>query len=165
MRLRLRLIIDSVADGKRAAVGIDEFLRGVRYPEPVVEVEIHKGYSMTPNLLDLVRQPVAALPLDRRTGSIEVEMGFDEEAAQLEAQRCLHCWVNTIFEGSLEDGSLCVLCGGCVDVCPENCLELVALDRFQFEPGVVQQLVDREDLLNIELEDVRVTNWGSSRAP
>ncbi len=155
-----RLIIDSVADGKRAAVGIDEFLRGVRYPEPVVEVEIHKGYSMTPNLLDLVRQPVAALPLDRRTGSIEVEMGFDEEAAQLEAQRCLHCWVNTIFEGSLEDGSLCVLCGGCVDVCPENCLELVALDRFQFEPGVVQQLVDREDLLNIELEDVRADELG-----
>ena len=27
-----RLIIDSVADGKRAAVGIDEFLRGTKAP-------------------------------------------------------------------------------------------------------------------------------------
>jgi NADPH-dependent glutamate synthase beta subunit-like oxidoreductase len=34
-----RLIIDSVADGKRAALGIDEYLRGTRRPEPVIEVE------------------------------------------------------------------------------------------------------------------------------
>jgi NAD-dependent dihydropyrimidine dehydrogenase PreA subunit len=30
--------------------------------------------------------------------------------------------VNTIF-----DGSKCILCAGCVDVCPENCLRLVDL--------------------------------------
>ena len=46
-----------------------------------------------------------------------------------EAQRCLHCWVNTVFEGTPEDGTMCILCGGCVDVCPEKCLELVSLDR------------------------------------
>ncbi len=155
-----RLIIDSVADGKRAAVAIDEFLRGVPHPEPAVEVEILSRYSMPLDLLDLVRQPIPILPLDRRTGATEVEVVFDEEAAQLEAQRCLHCWVNTIFEGSLEDGSLCVLCGGCIDVCPENCLELVALDRFKFEPGVVQQLVDRQGLLNVELDDVRADELG-----
>jgi NADPH-dependent glutamate synthase beta subunit-like oxidoreductase/NAD-dependent dihydropyrimidine dehydrogenase PreA subunit len=155
-----RLIIDSVADGKRAAVGIDEFLRGVPHPEPAVEVEILKRHSMPLDILDLVRQPIPALPLDRRTGTTEVEVAFDEESAQLEAQRCLHCWVNTIFEGNLEDGSLCVLCGGCIDVCPENCLELVSLDRFQFEPDVVQQLLDRQGLLNVELDDVRADELG-----
>jgi NADPH-dependent glutamate synthase beta subunit-like oxidoreductase/NAD-dependent dihydropyrimidine dehydrogenase PreA subunit len=155
-----RLIIDSVADGKRAAVGIDEFLRGVPHPEPTVEVEILKRHSMPLGILDLVRQPIPALPLDRRTGMTEVELGFDEEAAQLEAQRCLHCWVNTVFEGNLEDGSLCVLCGGCIDVCPENCLELVSLDRFQFDPDVVQQLVDHEGLLKIELDNVRAAELG-----
>lgn len=155
-----RLIIDSVADGKRAAVGIDEFLRGVRHPEPTVEVEILKRHSMPLGILDLIRQPIPALPLDRRTGMTEVEVGFDEVSAQLEAQRCLHCWVNTIFEGNLEDGSLCVLCGGCIDVCPENCLELVALDRFEFEPDVVQQLVDRQGLLNVELDEVRADELG-----
>jgi len=36
--------------------------------------------------------------------------------------RCLNCQVNTIF-----DGSKCILCAGCVDVCPENCLRLVDL--------------------------------------
>jgi len=155
-----RLIIDSVADGKRAAVGIDEFLRGTQHPEPPVEVEILKRHSMPLGILDLIRQPVPALPLDRRTGMTEVELGFDEEAAQLEAQRCLHCWVNTVFEGNPEDGSLCVLCGGCIDVCPENCLELVSLDRFQFEPEVVQQLVDHEGLLKVELDNVRADELG-----
>ncbi len=155
-----RLIIDSVADGKRAAVGIDEFLRGFKHPEQVVEVEVLDRHSMPLDLLDLVRQPIPTLPLDRRTGVTEVELVFDEESAQLEAQRCLHCWVNTVFEGNLEDGSLCILCGGCIDVCPEDCLEVVSLDRFQFEPEVVQQLVDREGLLTVELDDLRAEELG-----
>ncbi|MGA7341430.1 MAG: FAD-dependent oxidoreductase, partial [Terracidiphilus sp.] len=155
-----RLIIDSVADGKRAAIGIDEFLRGSKHPEPAVEIEVLQRHSMPLDLLDLARQPIPTLPLDRRTGVTEVEMAFDEESAQLEAQRCLHCWVNTVFEGNLEDGSLCILCGGCIDVCPEDCLEVVSLDRFQFEPEVVQQLVDRESLLRVELDDVRAEELG-----
>ncbi|MGA9503946.1 MAG: FAD-dependent oxidoreductase, partial [Terriglobales bacterium] len=166
-----RLIIDSVADGKRAAVGIDEFVRthqfreavagvdgredgegpplsigsvaqgrraadgisglmaGERHPEPLIEIEVLKRHSMPLELLDLVRPPIPTLPLERRTGVTEVEVGYDVQSAMEEAQRCLHCWVNTVFEGVPEDGSMCILCGGCVDVCPENCLELVALDR------------------------------------
>jgi ferredoxin len=155
-----RLIIDSVADGKRAAIGIDEFLRGSKHPDPVVEVEILNRHSMPLQLLDLVRQPIPTLQLERRTGIAEVELGYDEQAAMLEAQRCLHCWVNTIFEGNLADGSLCVLCGGCVDVCPENCLELVSADRFEFDPDTVQRLVENQDLLNVELDDVKPEELG-----
>ena len=97
--------------------------------------------------LDIDRQPVPMLPLERRTGVTEVEVGYDAPAAMAEAQRCLHCWVNTIFEGLPEDGSMCILCGGCVDVCPEKCLELVSLDRiavrarnraaYPRQPGIV----------------------------
>ena len=155
-----RLIIDSVADGKRAAVGIDEFLRGRKHPEPLVSVEVLKRHSMPSYLLDLIRQPIPTVPLERRTGLTEVEMVLDEKTAQIEAQRCLHCWVNTVFEGNLEDGSLCILCGGCVDVCPENCLELVSLDRFQFEPEVVEQLVQNEALLNVELDELKADELG-----
>ncbi len=155
-----RLIIDSVADGKRAAIGIDEYLRGANHPEPAIEVEVLDRHSMPLNLLDLVRQQPPMVPLDRRTGITEVELVFDEETAQLEAQRCLHCWVNTVFEGNVHDGSLCMLCGGCVDVCPENCLELVSLDRFDFAPEVVQQLQETEGLLNVELDDVKAEELG-----
>jgi len=155
-----RLIIDSVADGKRAAVGIDEFLRGQKHPEPVVEVEILKRHRMPLELLDLTRPPIPMLPLERRTGVTEVEIGYDAESAMAEAQRCLHCWVNTVFEGSPEDGSMCILCGGCVDVCPENCLQLVSLNRIQFEPDAIQQIRDHEELFGVELDEVTADELG-----
>ena len=80
------------------------------------------------------------LPLDRRTGMTEVELVYTEQEAMAEAQRCLKCYVNTILEGSEQDGTDCVLCGVCVDVCPENCLELVPLDRIQFEPNTIDAI-------------------------
>ena len=155
-----RLIIDSVADGKRAAVGIDEFLRGTEHPAPIVEVEVLDRHRMPLDLLDLVRPPIPMLPLNRRTGVTEVEIGYDEETAVAEAQRCLHCWVNTVFEGNAEDATSCILCGGCVDVCPENCLELVSLDRIAFEEGTTAQLAEMRDLLAVELDDIKAEELG-----
>jgi NADPH-dependent glutamate synthase beta subunit-like oxidoreductase len=155
-----RLIIDSVADGKRAAVGIDEFLRGQKHPEPIVEVEVFKRHSMPLELLDLIRPAVPMLPLERRTGVTEVEIGYDAASAIEEAQRCLHCWVNTVFEGTPEDGTMCILCGGCVDVCPENCLELVSLNRISFEPETVQHIRDEQELFGVELDEVAADELG-----
>ena len=155
-----RLIIDSVADGKRAAIGIDEYLRGHKHPEPVVEVEILRRHAMPLDFLDITRQPVPMLPLERRTGVTEVEVGYDAKSAMEEAQRCLHCWVNTVFEGYEEDGTLCILCGGCVDVCPENCLELVSLDRIQFTPETVQHIRDNQDCFGVELNEIAAEELG-----
>ena len=155
-----RLIIDSVGDGKRAAVGIDEFLRGGKHPEPIIEVEVLKRHSMPLDYLDINRQPVPMLPLERRTGVTEVEVGYDAPAAMAEAQRCLHCWVNTIFEGVPEDGSMCILCGGCVDVCPEKCLELVSLDRIEFEPETVQHIRDNQECFGVEFDEVAADELG-----
>jgi NADPH-dependent glutamate synthase beta subunit-like oxidoreductase len=155
-----RLIIDSVADGKRAGVGIDEYLRGNKHADPIVEVEVLERHRMPLDLLDLVRPRIPMLPLDRRTGVTEVEIGFDEETAMAEAQRCLHCWVNTVFEGTEEDGTSCILCGGCVDVCPENCLELVSLDRIAFDEATIGQLTEVRDLLGVELDDIKADELG-----
>jgi NADPH-dependent glutamate synthase beta subunit-like oxidoreductase/NAD-dependent dihydropyrimidine dehydrogenase PreA subunit len=155
-----RLIIDSVADGKRAAVGIDEYLRGTSHPEPIVEVEVLERHGMPLNLLDLTRPQIPLLPLNRRTGVTEVEIGYDAETAMAEAQRCLHCWVNTVFEGMPEDGTECILCGGCVDVCPENCLELVSLDRISFDEATTGQLAGFRDLLGVELDDIKADELG-----
>src|SRR5262250_1024833 len=41
-----RLIIDSVGDGKRAAMGIDQYLRGGEHPEPIIEVTDLRRHSM-----------------------------------------------------------------------------------------------------------------------
>jgi ferredoxin len=112
------------------------------------------------DLLDLLRPQIPMLPLNRRTGVTEVEIGFDAEAAVAEAQRCLHCWVNTVFEGWAEDGTSCILCGGCVDVCPENCLELVSLDRIAFDEATTGQLAEVRDLLGVELDDIKAEELG-----
>ncbi|HVI08062.1 MAG TPA: FAD-dependent oxidoreductase [Candidatus Binatia bacterium] len=155
-----RLIIDSVGDGKRAAVGIDEYLRGGKHPEPVIEIEVLKRHSMPLGYLDINRQAVPMLPLERRTGVTEVEIGYDAHTAVAEAQRCLHCWTNTVFEGTPEDGSMCILCGGCVDVCPENCLELISLDRIAFEPQTVQHIRDDQECFGVELDEVAAGELG-----
>jgi len=49
---------------------------------------------------------------------------------------------------------------GCVDVCPENCLELVSLDRVEFQPELVKQLAESEALLNVELDEVKADELG-----
>ena len=47
----------------------------------------------------------------------EVELGFDVALAVKEAQRCLNCDIQTVFEAKL-----CIECDACVDICPMDCI-------------------------------------------
>lgn len=156
-----RLIIDSVADGKRAATAIDEYLSGHKAGEPVVEVEVLSRHRMFADFMEIARPAVPMLPLERRTGITEVEVGFDQEAAMAEARRCLRCWINTIFEGNDVDGSECVLCGGCVDVCPEDCLRLVPLEQIEFDAATLHSVREDPELYALELGDVAPEELGN----
>ncbi|HXP85838.1 MAG TPA: FAD-dependent oxidoreductase [Bryobacteraceae bacterium] len=155
-----RLIIDSVGDGKRIAASIDEYLTGRKPPESEIEVEVREHHQMFSDYMNIRRQPVPMLPLDRRTGVTEVEAGYDEAAAMREARRCLRCWINTVFEGNEPDGSQCILCGGCVDVCPEKCIQLVPLESIEFPPEVVNHLETSPSLFRVELDDVAAEELG-----
>jgi NADPH-dependent glutamate synthase beta subunit-like oxidoreductase len=142
-----RLIINAVADGKKAAEEIDKFIRGAEWkPKPqYVQITVLDHHKMAEQYDEYSRLPVPVIPLERRTGIAEVESGFTEEQAKREASRCLQCWINTIFEGTEATGSECILCGGCVDVCPENCLQLVPLSQFEFSGETAQQLSATSD--------------------
>jgi NADPH-dependent glutamate synthase beta subunit-like oxidoreductase len=148
-----RLIINAVADGKKAAEQIDKFLRGPDWqPKPqFVQITVLDHHKMTEQYDEYSRLAVPVIPLERRTGVAEVETGFTEELARREASRCLQCWINTIFEGTEANGSECILCGGCVDVCPENCLQLVPLGQFEFSKETRQQLAATSDARANEL--------------
>jgi NADPH-dependent glutamate synthase beta subunit-like oxidoreductase/ferredoxin len=128
-----RLIISAVADGKKVAEEIDRYLRGPAWkPKPAyVQITVLDHHQMAPEYDEYSRLSVPTIALDRRTGIAEVEVGYTEEQARLEARRCLKCWINTIFEGNEAEGTECILCGGCVDVCPENCLHLVPLSQLK----------------------------------
>lgn len=148
-----RNVIAAVADGQRAARSIHHFLSGKPVEEPEsVEIEVFpsRSYRRHDFYEALQREPVPALPVDRRIGIAEVELGYTEEQARREALRCLHCWVNTIFEGNEEEGSECVLCGGCVDICPEDCIELVTLDRLAWDESLRSDL---ERAYGVSMED------------
>ena len=58
-----RLIIDSVGDGKRAAIGIDEYLQGAKHPEPQIEVQVLDRWQMAADYMNIARQPIPMVPL------------------------------------------------------------------------------------------------------
>ena len=137
-----RLIINAVADGRKAAEQIDRYLRGSEWKpkERFVQIRVLAHHSLSAGFDEYSRLEVPTIPLDRRTGITEVESGFTEEQARAEASRCLRCWINTIFEGNEADGTECILCGGCVDVCPQNCLQLIPLRQFAFTQEDLRQV-------------------------
>ena len=151
-----RLIINAVADGKKAAVEIDKYLRGPEWKPKsrYVQVTVLDHHEMAAHYDEYSRLDVPVLPIDRRTGVAEVETGYTEAQARTEASRCLRCWINTIFEGSETTGTECILCGGCVDVCPENCLSLVPLKSFAFTDEDKERLRKEQELRSLDLQHV-----------
>jgi formate dehydrogenase (NADP+) beta subunit len=120
-----RLIISAVRDGHIAALGIEERIQG----KPLrIEVQSEwtdlTHHTMFPDWTKVEREKVPALPVDRRTGISVIELGYSLEQGAVQGSRCLECSVNTIF-----DGSKCILCNACVDVCPWDCLKIVRLDQ------------------------------------
>jgi ferredoxin len=120
-----RLLIDAVASGKKAARSIYEHVTGRKLEAEVLTAYLElPGYRREIGYERLRRLDPAASDVATRLGdaAAQVEVGYDEAAARREASRCLDCGVTPVF-----DGSRCVLCGGCADVCPTSCLKLVRL--------------------------------------
>ncbi len=137
-----RIVISAVADGRKAARSIDTFLTGRGDAPPRYRLQVFPtfGYDHPFARGDYERIPRAqlpAIPVERRTPAAEVERVLDDAEARAEGSRCLHCWVNTVFDSVGMNGSECIQCGGCVDVCPEQCIDLVSLRRLSSD-GVLR---------------------------
>src|SRR5262249_129835 len=122
-----KLMIHAIASGKRAARSVYQYLTG-KAIEPEA-VEIHRVIDDYRREKDYEKPRRVSIPvLDVRerlaNPTALVERGYSEAQARCEASRCLDCGVNTIF-----DSERCILCGGCVDVCPTLCLKIVGLDE------------------------------------
>ncbi len=125
-----RLIVNAVADGQRAARGIHSYLQQVQ-PHTVRKgfftLVSKRDYPDLGPLRDYLRWPrrqPPTLPVERRIGVAKVEERFSEAAAREQGGRCLICTINPVF-----DGDLCILCNGCVDVCPMDCLKLIPVEE------------------------------------
>jgi formate dehydrogenase beta subunit len=127
-----RLLIDAVASGKAAARSVYQYVTGRTLVASQMTAHLPlAGYQRERGYESIRRQEVPTTePRDRLLSpDVQVELGYTPEMAMREASRCLDCGVTPVF-----DGHRCVLCGGCVDVCPTLCLKIVSLDRIEATP-------------------------------
>jgi ferredoxin len=121
-----RLLIDAVASGKKAARGVYHYLTGRQIRAERMEAFLLcEGYRREAGYEGIRRVEVPTRPAAERLAdpSASVELGYRAAEARREASRCLDCGISPVF-----DGSRCILCGGCADVCPTSCLKLAPLD-------------------------------------
>jgi NADPH-dependent glutamate synthase beta subunit-like oxidoreductase len=122
-----RLLIDAVASGKAAARSVYRHLTGRSLsPDAVTAFIPLEGYRREQGYERIRRVSIPSSPPAERLihPDAQVETGYGRGEAVREASRCLDCGVTPVF-----DGTRCVLCGGCADVCPTQCLKLVPLSQ------------------------------------
>ena len=119
-------IITAVAHGHQAAVSIDLFCRGedvTKRPPPHVTLASQKmgvhewSYENAVENDQRYIVPLAPLQKTLKDRKVEVELGFDISTGFKEAERCLNCDVQTVF-----DELRCIECDACIDICPTDCI-------------------------------------------
>ncbi|HEY1630233.1 MAG TPA: FAD-dependent oxidoreductase [Rhizomicrobium sp.] len=126
-------IIWAVAHGHDAAVSIHLHCTGkdvaAERPNPLTNLSsqkmgIHEWSYDNDISVDLrFKVPHAPTEITLRDVNMEVELGFTRDLGFKEAQRCLNCDVQTVFEENL-----CIECDACVDICPMDCITFTPND-------------------------------------
>ncbi len=144
-------LIQAIADGRRAALSIDRYLRGVPFLTPRELQSLPVAHPTDREIAELIRSgevnmgPREIMPTahiqERVRDFREVELGLTEEQARAEALRCLRC-------------GICSECWRCVEVCGPKCIDLQMADETldlkvsaivvatgfdPFDPSVVRQ--------------------------
>ena len=111
-----RNLISAIGDGRDAAAAINRYLGGQDKPaEDAEEIELPDyRRGMVDDYESIAHEMMPGLALkDRYSNTRETETGYTAEQAVEQARRCLQCQLNIMI-----DPSICILCSGCVDICP-----------------------------------------------
>jgi NADPH-dependent glutamate synthase beta subunit-like oxidoreductase len=122
-----RNLISAIGDGRDAAGAINRYLGGVDKPaEAAEEVELPDyRRGMVDDYESIPFENIPSLPKrERYSNTRETETGYTAEQAVVQARRCLQCQLNIMI-----DPSICILCSGCVDICPYDCISMEGLSR------------------------------------
>lgn len=135
-----RLLINAIADGKRAAESIDIYLSGEKmshnkHAKKEMVITHLTAYDVEKTVEKKERIYPPTLATKRRIGFKEVELAYTDEMAIEEARRCLRC-NHRIAAG----GDFCFLCGICKDICPQDCIDMKKVDRVSIE-GNLEKLI------------------------
>lgn len=105
-------VMEAMAEGRKAALSIDGYLRGREVRKGVVAEAMEVSDDQIPRFVERrERQEAPKLPLVERIRSFkEVDLGFTEEMAINEAKRCLNC----------------IMCGNCIFYRSQMCYEVAS---------------------------------------
>ena len=105
-------------------MGVDEYLSGVT--QKLVKRGYMRAlpivsYAMPTKYDNFIRQEPPEREITNRSAGFDlVEFNYTEKAAREQGMRCLRCHVNVVF-----DAEKCILCGLCINICPESILKMV----------------------------------------
>jgi NADPH-dependent glutamate synthase beta subunit-like oxidoreductase len=153
------MVVDALGDGKRAARNIDKVVRALELaPDEPVEVmpyeRLNTSYFKHAPRIEASLTP----PAERiRDQEIEVTLGYAQEQAVTESDRCMSCGVCngcdncyivcpdvSVMRDTRENGAYsirtkyCKGCLVCVQECPTGCLEKVPELDFEEEGDVTR---------------------------
>jgi len=123
-------IITAVAHGHQAAVSIHLLCSGEDVHDRLApdvtlasqKMGVHEwSYDNAIEVDQRYVVPMAPLEETLKNRKMEVELGFDPATGYREAERCLNCDVQTVF-----DVTRCIECDACVDICPTDCITFTA---------------------------------------
>ncbi|MDP6523556.1 MAG: FAD-dependent oxidoreductase [Kiritimatiellia bacterium] len=123
-------IVTAMASGRKAARGIDRFIRGEpKQPEEELPTERLSYAGVTSHFDELKRQKShKRVPLEVENNFELLTEKFSHEEALEESERCMRC------NHSIEiDPQTCTACNYCVEACPVNCLTMVTEEGRTFE--------------------------------
>jgi Pyruvate/2-oxoacid:ferredoxin oxidoreductase delta subunit len=153
------MVVQAVGAGRKVAKAIDLLLREGRIEVPEERPDVIDDLSRlnlryfkhAPRTRDMEREPEERV----RSQRIEVRLGYSEDMAVREADRCFscgvcngcdNCWVvcpdTSILRDERKNGhysvnlNYCKGCGVCVQECPTGCLEFVP--ELDFEGDVTR---------------------------
>lgn len=122
-------VITAVAHGHQAAISIDLHCRNeelTKRPSPYVNLVSQKmglhEWAYESEVVNDIRYivPQADKKMTLHDRKKEVELGFSKLEGYKEAQRCLNCDAQTVF-----NESKCIECDACMDICPTSCISFV----------------------------------------
>ncbi|MBN2319598.1 MAG: FAD-dependent oxidoreductase [Acidobacteria bacterium] len=156
-----RTVVEAIGSGKKAAVSIDRYLRGLDLLTgreardtgltPITEA-VKDKYDPAP------RTESTWLPVEERMGSDEVQLGFSEQEALQEAKRCITCGASCVqacpygvmqFNHEVLKAVKCDLClekrergeaPACTWACPAHCIYWGDASEF---PGGINEGLQR----------------------
>ncbi len=133
-----RSVIQAVADGKKSAIYIDQYIKG----KPIIPVTEPKSADKRSVLIRSIEEPIKKRVSVTKIDGIEQTL--TEKQAIEEASRCLacgcgigcgKCYKVCIYSGvdlvginyTINDKN-CDGCGLCVEICPNNAITMVPLE-------------------------------------